>query len=113
MTEIPPKNWNIESMVAAVIADDPAAASIAESLKTSLQQAQQGHYVIAYTPSTIAQTRHKTGLSQSKFAAALNISLHTLKSWENGQRKPSGAAAALLKLLDKHPDLITELSQAA
>lgn len=103
-----PKNWNIEEMVQAVIADDPAAAQISDSLKTSLQQAQAGHFQTAYTPSLAMATRQKTGLSQSKFAAALNISLHTLKSWETGQRKPSGAAQTLLKILDKHPHLLSE-----
>ncbi|SSY70134.1 hypothetical protein [Alysiella crassa] len=47
--------WHIESMIAAVIADNPEAASIAESLKTSLQQAQQGYYASFYTPSTITK----------------------------------------------------------
>ncbi|ULJ63701.1 type II toxin-antitoxin system MqsA family antitoxin [Wielerella bovis] len=103
------KNLNIDDIVAAVIADDTDAAQIAGSLKKSLLQAQAGEYSTAYTPSPIAQTRHKTGLSQSKFADSLNISVHTLKSWESGKRKPSGAAAALLKLLEKHPDLIAEL----
>ena len=72
-----PKNWNIDSMVAAVIADDPEAISIAQSLKKSLGQAQAGQYTPAYTPSMIAATRYKTGLSQSKFANALNISNHS------------------------------------
>lgn len=105
-----PKNWDIEAMVNAVIADDQEAAAIAGSLKTSLEQAKQGNYAIAYTPSLAIAARQKTGLSQAKFADALNIPLQTLKSWETGQRKPSGAAAALLKLLDKHPNLIHELA---
>jgi transcriptional regulator, XRE family len=103
------KDLDIDSIIAAVIADDSDAAQIASSLKKSLQQAQAGEYSTAYAPSPIVQTRHKTGLSQSKFANSLNISVHTLKSWESGKRKPSGAAAALLKLLEKHPNLITDL----
>lgn len=105
------QDWDIEAMAAAVIADDPAAAEIAESLKAALQQAQNGKAgrITEIEISPAAQTRHKTGLSQSKFAAALNISPATLRAWEQGQRTPSGAAAALLKLVDKHPDLVKEL----
>ncbi|XXQ68129.1 helix-turn-helix domain-containing protein [Neisseriaceae bacterium B1] len=107
-----PKDWNIEAMVNAVIADDNEAAQIAGSLKTSLQQVKAGQYNTAYTPSLAVAARQKTGLSQSKFAHALNISLHTLKSWETGQRKPSGAAETLLKILDKHPELLREIQAA-
>ncbi|MDO5059273.1 MAG: helix-turn-helix domain-containing protein [Neisseria sp.] len=102
------KNWNIPEIVNAVIADDPEAAQIADTLAQSLADIQAGKYSpVAVSP--VTATRQKTGLSQSKFAAALNISPNTLKSWEQGQRKPSGAAAALLNLLGKHPDLVHEL----
>lgn len=106
-----PKDWNIPEIVAAVIADDPDAAVIAESLTKSLEQIQAGQYSVAYTPSPVVETRHKTGLSQNHFAAAIGISPNTLKSWEQGQRTPSGAAKALLKLLNKHPELIADLRQ--
>ena len=105
------KKLNIEKVVAAVVADDPEAAIIAEDLAAALAEAQTGNFArtTAIQVSPIAETRHKTGLSQSKFAAALNISPTTLKSWEQGKRQPSGAAEALLKLLAKHPALIAEL----
>lgn len=35
---------------------------------------------------TIKEIRQSTGLSQSKFAAALNIPLRTLQKWEIGER---------------------------
>ena len=104
-----PKHWNIPDIVAAVVADDPEAAALAESLPEALRQVQAGRYSVGYASRT-AQTRHKTGLSQNKFVAALNISPATLKSWEQGKRQPGGAALALLNLLDKHPELIAELA---
>ncbi|MDO4777041.1 MAG: type II toxin-antitoxin system MqsA family antitoxin [Cardiobacteriaceae bacterium] len=107
------KNLDIEKAVAAVIADDPDAAVIAEDLARALAEAKAGRFarktVIATSP--IMETRHKTGLSQNHFAAAIGISPNTLKSWEQGQRTPSGAAKALLKLLNKHPELIADLRQ--
>jgi putative transcriptional regulator len=47
--------------------------------------------------------RERLGFSQSEFAARINIPLDTLRNWEQGKRKPTGAASALLKILDKAP----------
>lgn len=104
-------DMDIEAVTAAVITDDPEAASIAESLKAALRQVQSGAFarVTEISVNPAAQTRHKTGLSQAKFAAALNISPATLRAWEQGKRTPSGAAASLLKLIDKRPELVHEL----
>ena len=35
---------------------------------------------------TVKEIRNHTGLSQAKFAAALNIPLRTLQKWEIGER---------------------------
>mgnify|MGYP003585541517 CR=1 FL=1 len=106
------KQIDVDAIVSAVIADDLDAESIRESLTRSLQDAKAGKYgrMTKIKVSSIAETRHKVGLSQSQFAKTIGISVNTLKSWEQGQRKPSGAADALLKLLGKHPDLIVELA---
>jgi len=47
--------------------------------------------------------RHKTGLSQSRFAALLGVSVRTLQDWEQGRRAPSGAARTLLLIAHKNP----------
>lgn len=96
---------NIDEIVQAIIDDDPDAEIVRESLKCSLQQVNAGKYSIS--PVSI---RKKSNLSQSQFAQALGISVNTLKSWEQGQRKPSGSAKVLLLLLAKHPELIDELA---
>ncbi|TNG92791.1 helix-turn-helix domain-containing protein [Pasteurellaceae bacterium USgator11] len=105
------KNWNIEAMVSAVIADDPAAEIIRESLTEALLEAKKGKIGrLTHVPiSPIAVTRQRSGLSQNKFAERLGISVNTLRSWEQGQRNPSGAAATLLNLLHKRPELVAEL----
>lgn len=48
--------------------------------------------------------RAKVGLSQSEFAQLIGVKLATLKNWEQNRRKPSGAAAALLTIVEKEPD---------
>lgn len=46
--------------------------------------------------------------TQKEFAETLGIPINTIRDWEQGARKPSGAAMALLKLLQRRPDLIRE-----
>lgn len=55
----------------------------------------------------IASLRRRFGMSQSDFAAALGITLSTLSKWETGNRRPSGASAKLLAILEQHPECIT------
>jgi len=63
-------------------------------------------------PNDVAKARLKTGLSQSQFALALQISPRTLQEWEQGRRKPSGAAKALIQIAFRHPEIIQEELQA-
>jgi putative transcriptional regulator len=59
---------------------------------------------------TVARTRGKLGLSQSKFASLLGISQDTLQNWEQGRRKPTGPAKVLLKIAAKHPRILLEVA---
>ena len=58
--------------------------------------------------------RRFIGLSQADFASALGISVHTLRNWEQGRRRPEGPALALLRIAARHPRVIREnLARAA
>ena len=50
------------------------------------------------------RVRSRLGFSQSQFAERINVSLDTIRNWEQGKRCPTGAAKALLKVLDKVPE---------
>jgi putative transcriptional regulator len=52
--------------------------------------------------------RERLGLTQEQFAAALCISVSTLRNWEQGRREPSGPAMRLLQIAAKHPEIILE-----
>jgi putative transcriptional regulator len=54
-----------------------------------------------YTAETIRQLREKLRVSQGVFAAYLNASLSTVQKWENGEKKPSGAALRLLSVIER------------
>jgi putative transcriptional regulator len=50
------------------------------------------------------RVRKRLGLSQAEFSHRINVSLETIRNWEQGKRCPTGAAKALLKILDKAPE---------
>lgn len=50
------------------------------------------------------RVRKRLGLSQSEFSQRIDVSLDTIRNWEQGKRSPTGAAKALLKILDKAPE---------
>jgi putative transcriptional regulator len=52
--------------------------------------------------------RTRMGLTQEEFAAALSISVKTLRNWEQGRRQPSGPAMRLLQIAAKHPEVLIE-----
>lgn len=54
----------------------------------------------------IQKIREKTNLSQSVFAKLLNVSPSSVRQWEQGTRKPSGATKVLLELLFKQPSIL-------
>jgi putative transcriptional regulator len=57
---------------------------------------------------SIAATREKLGLSQTRFARLLGISVRTLHHWEQGSRTPSGAAQVLLRVAARHPAAVLD-----
>ena len=52
----------------------------------------------------VRRVRRRLGLSQAEFAKRIDVSLDTIRNWEQGKRSPTGAAKALLRVLDKVPE---------
>lgn len=61
----------------------------------------------------IAALRRFVDLTQEEFARAVGISVHTLRNWEQGRRKPEGPAIALLRIAARHPRIIRENVKSA
>jgi putative transcriptional regulator len=55
------------------------------------------------------EARMRSGLSQAKFATVLGVSKRTLQEWEQGRRKPTGAARSLLAIATKRPEVLREV----
>ena len=53
--------------------------------------------------------REKMGLSQSSFANRFGLSVFALRNWEQGKRQPDPAARAYLKVIEKAPDVVTNV----
>ena len=50
------------------------------------------------------RVRRRLGLTQSEFSRRIDVPIDTIRNWEQGKRRPTGAAKALLKVLDKAPE---------
>jgi len=59
---------------------------------------------------SVRSIREKTGLSQTKFAALLGVSVRTLQDWEQQRRAPSGAARTLLLIANRNPSALLEVA---
>ena len=51
----------------------------------------------------IRSIREKFGIQQDEFAELIGVSVRTLQNWEQGHRRPTGAARALFKIVEKNP----------
>ncbi|MGD0753012.1 MAG: helix-turn-helix domain-containing protein [Anaerolineales bacterium] len=51
----------------------------------------------------------KLNLSQAAFEGLIGVSLRTVQDWEKGRRKPSGLAEALLRIVEKKPEVFTQI----
>ncbi len=50
------------------------------------------------------RVRRRLGLTQAEFSQRIEVPLDTVRNWEQGKRCPTGAARALLKVLDRAPE---------
>lgn len=56
-----------------------------------------------WTPKLI---REHLNLTQEEFAERFAIPLGTLRDWERGARRPTGAARTLLQVIDRDPEAV-------
>jgi putative transcriptional regulator len=56
-------------------------------------------------PLDVKLVREQIGLSQAEFASLMRVSVRTLQNWEEHRKRPTGPAAALLKIVQAAPDV--------
>ena len=57
--------------------------------------------------------RSRLGMTQPEFAVRFGFSVNTLRHWEQGSRQPEGAARAYLLVIDRAPEVVQKVLQAA
>lgn len=75
-----------------------------------LRELKRGDSGRVSTVPDVVSVREKTGLSQSRFAALLGVSVRTLQDWEQGRRAPSGAARTLLLVAERNPRALLDVA---
>ena len=61
---------------------------------------------VVLTPVEIRSIRASVNMSQAVFARSFQLSLDTLKGWEQGKRKPDVAAANFLRMIKADPEFV-------
>lgn len=54
----------------------------------------------------VRAVRARLGLSQRQFAARFGFAMDALQNWEQGRRRPDGAARAFLTVIDREPEAV-------
>jgi putative transcriptional regulator len=52
--------------------------------------------------------RKKLKLTQGEFAARYGFTVGAVRDWEQGRRRPEASARVLLKVVEKHPEIVAE-----
>ncbi|MFT6653741.1 MAG: putative transcriptional regulator [Marinomonas primoryensis] len=63
------------------------------------------------SPNEIVRIREQFNMSRGVFANLLHTSARTLENWEQGRSAPNGQAITLLKLVQRHPETLTHISE--
>jgi putative transcriptional regulator len=89
--------------------------SVADDIRASLEEAvrwTRGEKTSAIVHTVIPsdtdarEARHKLGLSQREFAAVIGTGVGTVRKWELGTRRPSGAARTLIEVIKREPKAV-------
>ena len=74
---------------------------LAATAPANMDDAPQGAPDAVYAKGVRARTK----LTQVEFAARIGVPIETVRNWEQGKRSPRGPARALLKLIERAPDM--------
>jgi putative transcriptional regulator len=83
---------------------DPARVDATTEDEIAAQQAADEAQAMQDAAKFARRVRKRLGLSQAEFSQRIDVPLETIRNWEQGKRCPTGAARALLKVLDKAPE---------
>jgi HTH-type transcriptional regulator/antitoxin MqsA len=115
-----PYTYKGESTVIPAVSGDFCSAcgevvlDLAESTRTSAAMLEFNKQVntAIVDPAFITRVRKKLALDQREAAEIFGGGVNAFSRYENGKTKPPLALVKLLKVLDRHPDLLSEVRAA-
>ena len=81
-------------------------ANLKEAAKIAKGTAAAKTAYVVLTPAEIKTIRTGINMSQAVFARSFQLSLDTLKGWEQGKRRPDVAAANFLRMIKADPEFV-------
>lgn len=77
-----------------------------QTMTEALAHAKGEGPAIIHEPITPREVRERAHLTQAQMAPLMGLSLSGYRKWEQGQRRISGPAATLLRLIQREPDAV-------
>jgi len=78
--------------------------NLKEAVKVAKGTSAPKSVYVVLSPTEIKAIRASVGMSQAVFARSFQLSLDTIKGWEQGKRKPDAAAANYLRMIQADPE---------
>tara|TARA_R110002096_G_scaffold287906_1_gene481545 strand:+ start:168 stop:461 length:294 start_codon:yes stop_codon:yes gene_type:complete len=79
-------------------------ANLKEAVKVAKGTKAPKSVYVVLSPAEIKAIRGTVKMSQAVFARSFQLSLDTVKGWEQGKRKPDAAAANYLRMIKADPE---------
>jgi putative transcriptional regulator len=87
-------------------------ANLKEAVKVAKGTLAPKSVYVVLSPAEIKAIRASVKMSQAVFARSFQLSLDTIKGWEQGKRKPDAAAANYLRMIQADPEHVQRMLAA-
>ena len=77
-----------------------------QTMTEALAHAKDEGPAVVHAPVVPREVREQARLTQAQMAPLMGMSLSGYRKWEQGQRRVSGPAATLLRLIQREPDAV-------
>lgn len=77
-----------------------------QAMTEAIAHAKSEGPAIVHAPIDPREVREQAQLTQAQMAPLMGMSLSGYRKWEQGQRRISGPAANLLRLIQKEPEVV-------